>query len=204
MNDWHAIQKRCFDLFLAITAICLVFWIIALAWFVASLNTKGNGLFVQDRIGLYGKRFRIFKIRTMYHADGLQNSVTTKNEPRITKSGRFFRRFKIDELPQLFNIIIGDMSFVGPRPDVPGFADELSGEDRIILSIRPGITSPASLKYHDEEDILAQQEDPIKYNRSVIWPDKVRMNVLYIKQWSMLGDIRLIVRTIFRDPNAKK
>ena len=140
----------------------------------------------------------------MYHADGLQNSVTTKNEPRITKSGRFFRRFKIDELPQLFNIIIGDMSFVGPRPDVPGFADELSGEDRIILSIRPGITSPASLKYHDEEDILAQQEDPIKYNRSVIWPDKVRMNVLYIKQWSMLGDIRLIVRTIFRDPNAKK
>jgi lipopolysaccharide/colanic/teichoic acid biosynthesis glycosyltransferase len=110
----------------------------------------------------------------------------------------FFRRTKIDELPQLFNVLWGDMSFVGPRPDVPGFADRLEGVDRIILSVRPGITGPASLKYRDEEALLASQEDPERYNREVIWPDKVRINLDYVKHWSFAGDIGYILKTVAR------
>ncbi len=122
--------------------------------------------------------------------------VTTSNDRRITKSGAFFRRTKIDELPQLFNVLIGDMSFVGPRPDVPGYADRLEGEARAILELRPGITGPASLKYKNEEEILAQQKDPKMYNDTVIWPDKVAINLEYIQNWSFKKDMEYIFQTI--------
>ena len=122
-------------------------------------------------------------------------TVTTANDPRITKLGSFFRRSKIDELPQLINVLIGDMSFVGPRPDVPGYADKLTGDDRIILSIRPGITGPASLKYRNEELILAKQADPEEYNRTVIYPYKVKINKSYVETWEFTGDIHYIWRT---------
>jgi lipopolysaccharide/colanic/teichoic acid biosynthesis glycosyltransferase len=115
---------------------------------------------------------------------------------RITKSGALFRKTKIDELPQLFNVLFGSMSFVGPRPDVVGFADMLEGEDRIILSIRPGITGPASLKYKDEESLLAEQENPEQYNRDVIWPDKVKINRVYIREWSLRKDVDYIKKTV--------
>jgi lipopolysaccharide/colanic/teichoic acid biosynthesis glycosyltransferase len=130
----------------------------------------------------------------MYPNNG--STVTTANDKRITKSGRFFRRYKIDELPQLINVLKGDMSFVGPRPDVPGYADKLEGEDRIILTIKPGITGPATLKYKNEEEILAKVEDPVKYNNEVIWPDKVKINKEYIKNWSLKKDIEYILKTI--------
>lgn len=127
-----------------------------------------------------------------------QTTVTTDKDPRITRLGRFLRKTKLDELPQLLHVFLGQMSFVGPRPDVPGFADRLEGKDRIILTVRPGITGPATLKYRNEEELLAGQNDFEAYNRNVIWPDKVRMNREYVENWSFWGDIELIKRTLIR------
>lgn len=128
---------------------------------------------------------------------GVTTSVTAKNDPRISKVGRFWRKTKIDELPQLWNVLVGDMSFVGPRPDVPGFADKLKGEDRIILTVRPGITGTATLKYRNEEELLGMQSDAELYNTQVIWPDKVRINKHYINNYSIWLDIKILIRTIF-------
>jgi len=188
--------KRVFDISFAIVGISLSWWLILLAWIVASIETKSNGLFMQKRIGYQGKEFLVFKIKTMYQNTKNNSTVTTANDSRITKSGKFFRRYKIDELPQLFNVLFGSMSFVGPRPDVKGFADKLQGEDRVILSIKPGITSPASIKYKNEEEILASVENPIEYNKNVIWRDKVAINKEYIKNWSLKNDILYIIKTI--------
>jgi len=188
--------KRGFDILLAIIGIVLTWWIMLLAWIVASIETKSNGLFRQKRIGKDAKEFWVYKIKTMYPNSKNSSTVTVANDNRITKSGRFFRRTKIDELPQLFNVLFGSMSFVGPRPDVKGFADELEGDDRVILSIRAGITSPASIKYKNEEEILANVDNPIEYNRDVIWRDKVAINKEYIKNWSLKGDIEYIIKTI--------
>ena len=188
--------KRVFDLILSLSGIILTWWIMLLAWLVASLETKSNGLFMQKRIGKDAKPFDIFKIKTMRSIEGEKSTVTTSRDVRITKSGKLFRRWKIDELPQLFNVLLGDMSFVGPRPDVPGYADRLEGDDRKILNLRPGITGSATVKYKDEEKILAQQIDPERYNREVIWPDKVKINLVYIQTWSLKKDIIYIIRSI--------
>jgi len=190
------IQKRFFDIVLSIVGILLTWWVIFLAWVIASVETRGNGLFKQKRIGKDAKSFFVYKIKTMKHIDGIETTVTTKEDSRITKSGAFFRKTKIDELPQLFNVLFGTMSFVGPRPDVAGFADKLGGEDRIILSIRPGITGPASLEYIDEEEILSKQKSPETYNQEVIWPHKVQINKTYVKEWSLKKDILYIIKTI--------
>ena len=190
------VQKRLFDIVFSVVGLLLTWWIILLAWIVSSVETRSNGFFVQKRIGRHGKPFDLYKIKTMRPVKGLTTTVTTANDMRITKSGAFFRRTKIDELPQLLNVLKGDMSFVGPRPDVPGYADKLEGEARAILELRPGITGPASLKYKNEEEILAQQEDPKAYNDSVIWPDKVKINMDYMKNWSFQKDIAYIIQTI--------
>ena len=121
---------------------------------------------------------------------------TADGDQRITKTGRILRKLKIDELPQLFNVLLGQMSLVGPRPDVPGFADQLAGDDRIILSIRPGITGPASIAFRNEEEILAAVDDPEVYNREVIWPEKVAINKQYVQTQSLLGDVKLILQTV--------
>jgi len=132
----------------------------------------------------------------MRKVDNIDTTVTTQNDVRITKSGAFFRNTKIDELPQLFNVFIGNMSFVGARPDVEGFADKLEGEDRVILSLPPAITGPASIKYKNEETILANVDNPQEYNRDVIWVDKVKINRDYINNWSLLKDIKYIIKTV--------
>ena len=191
------VLKRLFDILLSITGITLTWWLIAIAWAIASYETKSNGLFMQTRIGRDGKLFSMIKIKTMYDRDGQDSTVTVLDDVRITRSGRCFRKTKIDELPQLINVLLGEMSFVGPRPDVPGFADELKTEDRIILSVRPGITGPASLKYKDEETLLAEVGNPEQYNQDVIYPDKVRINKEYVDNQSFLSDIGYIVKTIF-------
>jgi len=107
-------------------------------------------------------------------------------------------RYKLDELPQLVNVLLGDMSYVGPRPDIKGFADELEGEDRIILGIRPGVTGPATIKYKNEEELLALQDDPETYNRTIIWRDKVKINKKYIENWSFYLDLKYIIKSIFK------
>jgi len=196
LTTTQQIQKRLFDVMLAIVAIGLTWWVMVFAWIVASLETKSNGLFVQQRVGKEGKLFWLFKIKTMKPMDGVTTSVTTATDRRITKSGAFLRRTKIDELPQLFNVLFGSMSFVGARPDVEGFADRLEGEDRVILSLPPAITGPASLKYKNEEQILAKQKEPERYNKEVIWRDKVAINKAYITQWSLRQDIIYIIETI--------
>ncbi len=123
-------------------------------------------------------------------------SVTVSGERRITPLGSFLRKYKLDELPELFNVLKGDMSLVGPRPDVPGYADKILGKERQVLSLRPGITGPATLKYVDEETLLSQQPDPVKYNDEVLFPDKVRINLKYLEHQSFLLDLKIIFCTL--------
>lgn len=189
--------KRIFDFLLSVSGLVVTGWLILLAWILASIDTRTNGFFMQKRVGRHGRLFRVIKIRTMRPGASDGSTVTTSNDPRITALGKFWRRTKIDELPQLINVLLGQMSFVGPRPDVPGYADRLHGEARILLSVRPGITGPATLKYRNEEEILAAQNDPERYNREVIWPDKVRLNIEYIHNWSLARDLQYIFKTIF-------
>lgn len=189
--------KRVFDLVLVIVGLAVFGWLIIVAFLFATLDTGQNGFFTQPRVGRKGKIFYVMKIRTMKTSPIVNTTVTTESDPRITRLGSFFRRAKIDELPQLINVLLGDMSFVGPRPDVPGYADLLKGADRIILSVRPGITGPATLKYRHEERILGQQEDPQRYNDEVIFPDKVRINRSYVENYSLWRDLKYIVHTIF-------
>jgi lipopolysaccharide/colanic/teichoic acid biosynthesis glycosyltransferase len=159
------------------------------------IDSKGPMFFMQWRIGRGGKPFRICKFRTMKdQAEG--DSITTADDPRVTRMGHWLRHSKVDCLTELVNVLIGQMSFVGPRPDVPGYADQLQGDDRRILQLRPGITGPASIKYRNEEELLAQQADPKTYNDTVIWPDKVKINLQYLDNWSFFGDIKLIFKTV--------
>ncbi len=195
--------KRLFDILLSFLGLGISGPIIILAYFLASLDTRRSGFFFQLRVGLYGRQFKVIKIRTMKEVAHVSTSVTTDRDPRITRLGRFFRKTKIDELPQLVNVLLGDMSFVGPRPDVPGFADRLKGDDRLILSVRPGITSPATLKFRNEEEILASQQDPEQYNRDVLFPEKTVLNREYVENYSFCGDIRLIFATIFPPQQEK-
>jgi lipopolysaccharide/colanic/teichoic acid biosynthesis glycosyltransferase len=156
----------------------------------------GPVLFRQQRVGKDGQLFTIYKFRTMSVCHN-GSSVSVAGEARITPLGATLRKYKLDELPELWNVLIADMSFVGPRPDVPGYADKLQGDDRIILTLRPGITGPATLKYRDEESLLATVDDPVKYNDTVIYPDKVRINKQYAQHISLLTDIHIILATIF-------
>ena len=165
------------------------------ALLIAIKMPGGPVLFRQKRVGQYGELFTMVKFRSMTVAHG-GSSISVAGEARITPLGAKLRKYKLDELPELWNVLIGDMSFVGPRPDVPGYADKLVGEDREILQLKPGITGPASLKYRNEEEILASVEDPISYNDEVIFPDKVRINREYMEEWSFWGDIRIIFKTV--------
>ena len=154
------------------------------------------------RIGQFGEPFTMIKFRTMLRdADKApQGSITTGGDPRITPLGAFLRRFKLDELPELWNVLKGDMSLVGPRPDVPGYADQLQGEDREVLQLKPGITGPVTLKYANEEALLAEVDAPVRYNNEVIFPDKVRINREYLHKWSIWKDLRIIWKTVFLLP----
>ena len=158
----------------------------------------GPVFFVQKRVGQYGKLIDVHKFRSMSVNKNVDkyNGVAAAETNRITPLGYKLRKYKLDELPELWDVFIGKMSFVGPRPDVPGYADNLKGEDREILLLRPGITGPASLKYRNEEELLEQQEDPIKYNIEIIYPDKVRLNRYYLHNYSFIKDMQMIICTV--------
>lgn len=196
MSIYQKFIKRVFDILIAIIGLILVWWLIFLLWLVASLDTRSNGFFTQTRVGKNGKLFKIIKIKTMRADPSTDSTVTVSSDLRITKTGHVLRKFKLDELPQLWNVARGDMSFVGPRPDVPGFADALPPKLQLVLSVRPGITGPASLKYKDEEYLLSMHPDPISYNREVIWPDKVEINIQYIENWSFYRDLFYMFKTL--------
>lgn len=188
--------KRAFDIVTAMIGLAVLWPVIAVAWILAKRDTGASGFFRQQRVGRGGNLFPVVKLRTMRAIEG--TTVTTASDNRITPLGARLRRYKLDELPQLWNVLIGNMSFVGPRPDVPGFLDRLEGADRELLKLRPGITSPASLKYRNEEDILAGVDNPERYNAEVIWPDKVRINLDYMHGWRFSRDISCILQTIFK------
>ena len=192
----QAILKRAMDVTGAAIGLVLLSPVIVAAFATATIDTRAPGFFRQERIGRWGRPFRVAKIRTMRRDPSITTSVTTADDPRITRLGAFFRRTKLDELPQLWNVLWGDMSFVGPRPEVPGFADQLTGADRLLLSVRPGITGPATIHFRDEERLLAQSDDPEAYNRDVLFPTKVRMNLEYIREYSLRGDLVYLWRTL--------
>lgn len=196
MTAYQQFQKRLFDITMSFTGLLLVWWLILLSALIARWDTGLNGFFKQSRVGKNGKLFKVIKIRSMKPVEGIKTTVTTNKDPRISNIGRFWRKTKIDELPQLWNVLLGQMSFVGPRPDVPGFADQLVGDEGVLLTIRPGITGPATLKFKNEEELLAVQNDPEKYNKEVIWPEKIKLNIEYIKNYSLGYDIQLIIKTI--------
>lgn len=188
--------KWVFDRVMALVGLVVLSPLLAVVAILIAIKMPGGPvLFRQKRVGQYGEQFTMVKFRSMTVAHG-GSSISVAGESRITPLGAKLRKYKLDELPELWNVLIGDMSFVGPRPDVPGYADKLVGEDREILQLKPGITGPASLKYRNEEEILASVEDPIRYNDEVIFPDKVRINREYMEEWSFWGDIRIIFKTV--------
>lgn len=199
MNEKRAYttMKRVFDLIASFLGLIILSPLMIVVIMMIKLLTPGPVFFSQARIGRYGKPFMLYKFRTMKVNNG-GNTVSVRGEDRITPLGAILRRYKIDELPELWNIFRGDMSFVGPRPDIAEYINILTGEELRILELRPGLTSPASIKYVNEEELLASAPDPIKYYNAKIWPDKVRMNLEYCQERSFWGDILLIIKTLFR------
>lgn len=187
--------KWIFDRLAALLGLAMLWWLLALVAVAIRVRMPGPVLFRQKRVGRGGRLFTMVKFRTMTVNHG-GSSVSVAGESRITPLGAWLRRWKLDELPELWNVLRGDMSLVGPRPDVPGYADMLEGSDRDMLRLRPGITGPASLKYRNEEEMLAAVADPQRYNDEVIFPDKVRLNLLYLHDHTLMGDLRLIVATL--------
>jgi len=160
------------------------------------VTSPGPILFIQTRVGRHGRLFRCIKFRTMRSGTHSSGSITTATDVRITPVGRVLRNWKLDELPQLWNVLKGEMSFVGPRPDVPGYADQLKGTDRGVLELFPGITGPATLLFRDEEELLALMNDTKLFNDNVIYPEKLRINLEYLKKGSFWRDLGYIIATV--------
>ena len=190
--------KRTFDLCSSFIGLIILLPPLILISFAIKIGSSGPILFSQKRVGKDGRLFTLVKFRSMKVQQDSSTTSTARGDVRITKIGAFLRKYKLDELPELWNVVMGEMSLVGPRPDVPGYADSLKGTDRKILKLRPGITGSASLKYANEEEILAGQVNPQKYNDEVIFPDKVKVNLEYYKNQTLWLDIKIIFATIFR------
>lgn len=178
--------KRIFDIVFSLIGLIFSSPFLLVIFIITIIDTKSNGLFFQERIGQYSKPFWIIKFKTFKDSD-----------KSISKLGNFLRKTKIDETPQLINVLLGQMSFVGPRPDIAGYYDKLIGNDRKILNLKPGITSDASVKYANEDEVLAQQLNPLQYNDTVIFPDKVKMNLDYYYNQSFFVDLKIIFKTVF-------
>lgn len=174
-------MKRFFDFTSALLIILWILPILLLLSVLCAFDTGSNGIFTQMRIGQFGKPFVIYKFRTLH-----------KSSKEISSFGYFMRRSKLDELPQLFNILLGNMTWVGPRPDVPGYFDKLEGDDRELLQYKPGLTGPASLKYKNEDEILAVQLNPQDFNDRILFPDKVRVNLSYFRNRTWFSDLFLL------------
>lgn len=189
--------KSIFDRTASFFGLVFLFPVLIVVGILIRIKMPGGPIiFKQRRVGQHGQLFTMYKFRSMTVGHS-GSSVSVKGESRITPLGAKLRKYKLDELPELWNVLIGDMSLVGPRPDVPGYADKLEGENRRMLLLKPGITGPASLKYRNEEEILAEQENPQKYNDAVLFPDKVQINIEYLDNWSFWNDIKIIIYTVF-------
>ena len=199
MSKFNQITKRIFDFLISLLGIIILSPIFILVSIAIKLDSSGSILFLQKRVGRYGKEFNIYKFRTMVtDAEKLGKQITVGNDSRITKVGAFLRKYKIDELPQLFNVLRGDMSLVGPRPEVPKYVNLYNDEQRKVLNVRPGITDMASLRYKDENEILGKVDNPEEYYINVIMKDKLSLNIQYIEKSNVFFDIYLIVKTILK------
>ena len=213
------VLKWLFDKLISLIGLISLSPVLLIVALLIKWKMPGPILFCQQRVGRYGRIFTVYKFRTMTvkaeasvaSRNSEATSIASQEQSRITPLGEKLRRYKLDELPELWNVLKGDMSFVGPRPDVPGYADQLQGEDREVLLLRPGITGPASLKYRNEEDILEAVDEALQkgrsglpigittvqeYNDNVIYPDKVRLNRYYLHHYSFIKDIKMIVCTV--------
>lgn len=188
--------KRSLDLAVSLAGLLVLLIPFAVLAALVRLSSPGPAFFVQARVGRHGRPFRCVKFRTMRVGTDAGGPVTTAGDARVTPIGRFLRRYKLDEWPQLWDVLLGHMSLVGPRPDVPGYADRLQGDARRLLELRPGITGPATLHFRDEEELLATVPNPQEYNDTVIWPKKVELNLDYLDTWTVWTDIRYILRTV--------
>lgn len=202
--------KRLFDIVASFLGLLLIWWVFPLVAFLIHWKMPGGPVFfVQKRVGKDGKLFNCHKFRTMtVNHNG--STVSVAGDSRITPLGAKLRHYKLDELPGLWDVLVGNMSFVGPRPDVPGYADKLVGDDRDVLKLRPGITGPATLKYRLEDEMISEyvekarergdtrpmQEIATEYNDMVIYPDKVRLNCYYYRHYSFIKDIEMIFATV--------
>lgn len=204
------IIKRIFDFSMALLGLLLIWWVFPIVALLIHWKMPGGSVFFcQKRVGKDGKLFTCHKFRSMTVTHN-GSSVSVAGDSRITPLGAKLRHYKIDELPELWDVLIGNMSFVGPRPDVPGYADRLKGEDLDLLKLRPGITGPATLKYRLEDEMISEyvakkqaegdirpmQEIAIEYNDNVIYPDKVRLNCYYYHHYSFWKDIEMIFATV--------
>lgn len=189
--------KRAFDVFFALLGLVILSPVFVITAFAVGVTSKGGVFYKQKRVGRDNKDFIIYKFRSMcVNAD--KNSLITigNRDNRVTKIGFFIRKYKIDELPQLFNVLIGDMSFVGPRPEVRYYVNMYSDSQKKVLNVRPGITDPASIAYRNENELLSSQDNPEKYYIDVIMPDKLRINLEYIASRSLFTDLKTILRTL--------
>ncbi|NNM23697.1 MAG: sugar transferase [Flavobacteriaceae bacterium] len=194
LTPTQLVIKRIFDITISLLLLPILIVPMIVLIPMASWSTGTWGVFVQERIGYKGDRFKLFKIRTLKGSNHFDANEIKASE---TTFGSWLRKTKLDELPQLFNVLKGDMSWVGPRPDIPGYADVLVGENRVILEVKPGVTGPATLKYKNEDSLLLEQPDPKQYNDEIIWPDKVAINKEYIRDWSLAKDLNYLWRSVF-------
>lgn len=190
-------MKRLFDLVCVIPGIIVLAPLFLLIAVWVKLESPGPVFFRQERVGLNGRLFRILKFRTMVaNAESLGGQLTVGADRRVTKAGHLLRRHKLDELPQLFNVLLGDMSLVGPRPEVPRYVALYTDEQRQVLRLRPGITDPASIQFRDEAELLGTADDPERYYIDVLMPEKIRLNMEYSKRATLWQDILTIFRTL--------
>lgn len=199
MRKYNFLFKRVFDILFAIIGILVLLPIFFIISLLIKIDSKGPVLFKQIRVGLNSEEFEIYKFRTMVvNAENLGKQITVGNDCRITKVGKFLRKNKMDELPQLFNVLKGDMSFVGPRPEVPKYVKFYNEEEREILKVRPGITDLASINYRNESEILGDIEEPEQYYIDIIMKEKIKLNKIYLNNVNIFIDIKIILKTIIK------
>jgi lipopolysaccharide/colanic/teichoic acid biosynthesis glycosyltransferase len=188
--------KRMFDFVAAAIGTLVLSPALLVLLLLVKLTSPGPVFYRQERVGRNGKSFRIVKFRSMFEdADKRGPAITSAGDHRITALGRLLRRFKLDELPQLWNVLRGEMSLVGPRPEVPCYVESYSDSQRRVLAVRPGITDPGSIRYRHEEQVLGDQPDPDRYYREVVLPDKLNLNLEYLSHMSFSYDLSLLLRT---------
>jgi lipopolysaccharide/colanic/teichoic acid biosynthesis glycosyltransferase len=190
---------RFFDVFFSILGILFLFPLLILVYLIIVIESKGGGFYSQIRVGKDNVDFKLYKFRSMRIGSDNKSLITIGDrDSRMTKTGYFIRRFKLDELPQLFNVLIGDMSLVGPRPEVRKYVDLYSNEQKQVLKLRPGITDYASIEYANENEILGNANDPEKVYIDIIMPNKIRLNMLYIEKHNIKEYFKIIFLTLLK------